>query len=48
MVSWLGRLLCIVGLHDFRVIEVHLTFRAAGKDEKLQCQRCGATKTQRA
>ncbi len=48
MVSWLGRLLCVVGLHDFQVIEVSLSFGAGGKIEKLVCQRCGLTKTQRA
>ncbi len=48
MVSWLGRLLCVVGLHDLKVIEVSLTFGAGGQIEKLVCQRCGLTKTQRA
>ncbi len=48
MVSWLGRLLCVVGLHDLKVIEVSLTFGAGGTVEKLVCQRCGLTKIQRA
>lgn len=48
VLSWLGRLLCIVGLHDFRLIDVSLTFGTGGEVKKLECQRCGVTKTQRA
>ncbi len=48
VLSWLGWLLCIVGLHDFQVIDVTLTFGAGGTVEKLECRRCGLTKTQRA
>jgi hypothetical protein len=41
---WLGRLLCRLGFHDYRVIDVIFEF---GSDpvEKDQCRRCGAIRT---
>jgi hypothetical protein len=38
----LGRLLCLVGFHDFRVIERRGSFGSGGV-EKVECQRCGLT-----
>lgn len=40
----LGRLLCWLGFHDYRVIDVVFEF---GSDpvEKDQCRRCGAIRT---
>jgi hypothetical protein len=35
----LGRLLCGLGLHDFRVINVRFGFGASGNIEQLECQR---------
>jgi hypothetical protein len=41
---WLGRLLCWLGFHDYRVVDVTFEF---GSDpvEKDQCRRCGAIRT---
>ncbi len=40
----LGRFLCWLGFHDFRVVDVTFEF---GTDaiEKDECRRCGATRT---
>ena len=40
----LGRILCWLGFHDFRVVNVTFEF---GTDalEKDECRRCGATRT---
>jgi hypothetical protein len=46
--SILGRLLCYLGIHDFRVIDVTFGFGAGGSVEKVECQRCGLTATRRA
>ena len=37
----IGRLLCRLGFHRFRVIEVTLGFGDAGGVEKVECRRCG-------
>jgi hypothetical protein len=37
----LGRLLCRLGLHDFRVINVRFGFGASGNIEQVECRRCG-------
>ncbi len=37
----LGRLLCGLGLHDFRVINVRFGFGASGNIEQVECRRCG-------
>ncbi len=37
----LGRLLCWLGLHDFRVINVRFGFGASGNIEQVECRRCG-------
>ncbi len=34
-------LLCRLGLHDFRVIEVTCGFGDAADVEKVECRRCG-------
>ena len=41
MSKLLGRLLCLVGLHDFQVIEVTFGFGAGGNVAKVECRRCG-------
>jgi hypothetical protein len=44
----LGRLLCLLGIHDFRVIDATLGFGAGGGVAKVQCGRCGLITTRRA
>ncbi|GMQ87483.1 MAG: hypothetical protein BMS9Abin08_0687 [Gammaproteobacteria bacterium] len=39
----LGRLLCWLGFHDFRVIDRAFEFGDGGGIEKVECRRCGAT-----
>lgn len=41
--AWLGRLLCWLGVHDFRLVECTLAFGAGGRVEKVECRRCGHT-----
>jgi hypothetical protein len=43
----LGRLLCVVGVHDFKVIEVIFGFGVDDTVEKVQCQRCGLITTRK-
>lgn len=44
----LGRLLCWLGIHDFRVIDRTFGFGAGGDVEKVECRRCGAVTSRRA
>ena len=37
----LGRLLCFLGSHDFRVVEVSFAFGGSSGIEKVECRRCG-------
>ncbi|GMQ88131.1 MAG: hypothetical protein BMS9Abin08_1356 [Gammaproteobacteria bacterium] len=41
----LGRLLCWLGLHNFRVVDRMFEFGAGGAIEKVECKRCGVTMT---
>lgn len=41
----LGRLLCWLGFHDFRVVDRAFEFGAGGAIEKVECKRCGVTMT---
>jgi len=34
-------LICFLGFHDFRVVEVTMGFGASGAVEKVECRRCG-------
>ena len=34
-------LLCFLGFHDFRVVEVTMGFGSSGTVEKVECRRCG-------
>jgi len=45
---FLGRLLCLIGLHDFRVTDVTFGFGSGGSVEKVECRRCGAVTTRSA
>lgn len=44
---WLGRLLCLAGIHDFRIVEVKFGFGLGSRIEKVQCRRCGFVTTRR-
>ena len=37
----LGRFLCWLGFHDFRVINVRFGFGGGGNIEQVECRRCG-------
>ena len=39
----LGRILCGLGFHHFRIIDTKLGFGAAGGTATVQCRRCGKT-----
>ncbi len=39
--TYLGRILCFLGLHDFKVIEVTFGFGGGPAIEKVRCERCG-------
>ena len=42
----LGRLLCLLGIHDFRVTEATFGFGPGGSVQKVQCKRCGLVTAQ--
>ena len=44
LLELLGRILCWLGFHDYRVVNVTYEF-GADAVEKDQCRRCGATRT---
>ena len=46
--SFLGRILCWLGIHDFRVTDVTFGFGDGGSVEKVECRRCGVTETRQA
>ena len=41
-----GELLCALGIHDFRILEVTFGFGTGGV-ERVQCRRCGVVTTRR-
>ena len=41
----LGRLLCLLGVHDFEIIEVSSGFGVGGGVAKVRCKRCGVITT---
>ncbi len=41
MMKLFHRLLCFLGFHDFRVVEVIMGFGPSGAVEKVECRRCG-------
>ncbi len=41
----IGRLLCWLSFHDFRIIDRTLGFGAGGGVKKVVCQRCGVVVT---
>jgi hypothetical protein len=46
--SFIGCLLCRLGFHNFRVVEVTLGFGNAGSVEKVECRRCGVVMSREA
>ncbi|MDE0310122.1 MAG: hypothetical protein OXI60_09870 [Acidiferrobacterales bacterium] len=38
-----GRILCKLGLHKYRVVEIKFGFGTSGKVEIVECERCGYT-----
>ncbi len=45
VLTLLGRVLCWLGFHDFRVIDKAFEFGREGGIEKVECRRCGITVT---
>ena len=43
----LSRLLCFVGIHDFRILEVKFGFGVGARIEKVECRRCGLVTSRR-
>lgn len=43
LLRFLGRILCWLGFHDYRVVNVTYEF-GADPVEKDECRRCGATR----
>lgn len=41
------RLLCLIVIHDFRLVDVVVGFGPAGTVEKVECRRCGHVTTRR-
>ena len=42
----LGRVLCLLGFHDFEILEVSAGFGTGGSVAKVRCKRCGLITTQ--
>jgi hypothetical protein len=45
MPTILGRLLCLLGIHDFRILEVTYGFAPGSDVQRLECRRCGRITT---
>ncbi len=43
--TWISRLLCRLGIHDYRLIEVVGSFGPGGQVQKVECRRCGCIAT---
>ncbi len=46
--SFIGRLLCRLGLHNVQVIDVTLGFGGGGGVKKVECRRCGIVMSRKA
>ena len=42
---WLGRMLCLLGFHDFHLVESVIGFGVGQQVDKLKCRRCGHATT---
>ena len=47
MMNIIRRLLCLLGFHDFHVIEATMGFGPSGAVAKVECRRCGYITTRR-
>ena len=45
--TFLGHLLCLLGFHDFEILEVSASFGAGGGVAKVKCKRCALITTRR-
>ena len=45
--GWLGRLLCLLGFHEFQIVESVFGFGLTGQVDKVECRRCGHVTTRR-
>jgi hypothetical protein len=45
MLNWIGRRLCLFGIHDYHLIEVIGAFGVGGQVQKVECRRCGYATT---
>jgi hypothetical protein len=43
----LGKLLCLLGFHDFQVLEVRFGFGQGNRIERVECRRCALVVTRR-
>ena len=43
----IDRLLCLLGIHDFEILEVSAGFGAGGSVAKVKCRRCGVITARR-
>jgi hypothetical protein len=43
-----GRILCWLGMHDFRVVDVTFGFGGGGSVERMECRRCDLVMTRQA
>lgn len=44
--AFIGRILCRLGIHNFRVVDVNYSF-GSGSVQKVECRRCGAVTTRK-
>ncbi len=47
MRKFLGRFLCLLGIHDYRVVDATMGFGSGGSVARMECRRCGAIATRR-
>ena len=45
MPTFLGRILCFFGLHDFQIVDATFGFGPGGGVTRVECRRCGYTTT---
>jgi hypothetical protein len=43
--EFVGRILCWLGIHDFRVIDATFGFGKGGSVERIECRRCRVVTT---
>ena len=45
IMQWVNKIFCLLGLHQFKVIDITFGFGASGDVEKVECIHCGVIKT---